>query len=529
MSNQKYFRHGSEELTSDAVGKKFVFSSFYAKVNPSRDALVAQLDRASDFGSEGYRFDSCRVHHFYPFLPSPQLALGITKANSLYWAFVKKTFMYSQMFRFVLAFVLTATITSVSVHGEEARWFKGNTHTHSFWSDGDEFPEMIADWYKTHGYDFLAFSDHNSIQDGDKWLPINDPHRPGILKKYVNRFGANWVTQRETNGTSEVKLKTFQEFQPLFEEKNKFLLLRGEEISAHAAKAPIHICAANLKSLIPPFSGDNVTEVIDGNLAAIFEQRKKTRQPVLAHVNHPNFQWAMTAEELMRVKNEKFFEVYNGHPHVHNDGDSTHAGTERIWDIMLTHRLTDLKLGVVYGMGTDDSHHYQTWGDHKNNPGEAWVMVRAKQLSAKALFEAMEKGEFYASSGVTLRDVRREKKSYAIEITPEAGVTYKIQFIGTRTGFDANSEPVNDSEGKPLNVTRRYSSSIGEVLKEVIGTSAVYDLNGDEIYVRAKITSSRLKHSDVRVTERNKDSVETYESAWTQPLVNTNVKRLTKK
>src|SRR5205814_702981 len=30
------------------------------------------------------------------------------------------------------------------------RWWKGNLHTHSFWSDGDDFPEMIADWYKRH-------------------------------------------------------------------------------------------------------------------------------------------------------------------------------------------------------------------------------------------------------------------------------------------------------------------------------------------------------------------------------------------
>src|SRR4051812_40680344 len=34
----------------------------------------------------------------------------------------------------------------------ETRWFKGNLHTHSLWSDGNDFPEMIADWYKSNGY-----------------------------------------------------------------------------------------------------------------------------------------------------------------------------------------------------------------------------------------------------------------------------------------------------------------------------------------------------------------------------------------
>ena len=47
---------------------------------------------------------------------------------------------------------------------QELKWFKGNTHTHSLWSDGNDFPEMITDWYKQKGYDFLAISDHNVLQ-----------------------------------------------------------------------------------------------------------------------------------------------------------------------------------------------------------------------------------------------------------------------------------------------------------------------------------------------------------------------------
>ena len=35
--------------------------------------------------------------------------------------------------------------------GNELQWYKGNIHTHTFWSDGDDFPEMVVDWYKNHG------------------------------------------------------------------------------------------------------------------------------------------------------------------------------------------------------------------------------------------------------------------------------------------------------------------------------------------------------------------------------------------
>ena len=48
-----------------------------------------------------------------------------------------------------------------------ARWWRGNLHTHSLWSDGDDFPEMITDWYQRHGYDFLAISDHNTLAAGE--------------------------------------------------------------------------------------------------------------------------------------------------------------------------------------------------------------------------------------------------------------------------------------------------------------------------------------------------------------------------
>ena len=42
------------------------------------------------------------------------------------------------------------TVNPQTVPAVDARWWKGNLHTHSLWSDGDHYPEMVADWYKTH-------------------------------------------------------------------------------------------------------------------------------------------------------------------------------------------------------------------------------------------------------------------------------------------------------------------------------------------------------------------------------------------
>jgi hypothetical protein len=213
----------------------------------------------------------------------------------------------------------------------------------------------------------------------------------------------------------------------------------------------------------------------------------------------------------MQVDGERFFEVYNGHPSVHNEGDDKHASTERVWDIILTERLAELGKPVMFGVGTDDSHQYHNEPNKLSHPGRGWVMVRAPKLTVDNLVTAMEAGDFYASSGVTLKDVRREKGQLSVEIEPEPGVTYTTEFIGTRKGYDRASTQVLGESGETLRVTRKYSKDIGAVLAKVEGTTASYALKGDEIYVRACVTSSKQK-ADPAIAAGE------FEQAWTQPL-----------
>src|SRR5206468_3726128 len=99
-------------------------------------------------------------------------------------------------------------------------------HTHSLWSDGDDFPEMVVDWYKLHGYDFLALSDHNVLQEGNWWVvATNNTSALKALPKYLRRFGSNWVEQTDYQGAHYVRLKTLTEFRDHFEAPNRFLLI----------------------------------------------------------------------------------------------------------------------------------------------------------------------------------------------------------------------------------------------------------------------------------------------------------------
>src|SRR6185295_15730437 len=187
----------------------------------------------------------------------------------------------------------------------------------------------------------------------------------------------------------------------------------------------------------------------------------------------------------------------NGHPTVYNDGDEVHASTDKIWDIVLTQRLTQYDGEIMYGVGTDDSHNYHKLGPKGSNSGRGWVVVRAKYLTPESIVNAMEAGDFYASSGVKLKDVQRSANGLSIEIDGEPGVTSTTMFIGTRKGYDKANQPVKAKSGETLRVTRRYSKDLGAVLAETKGTSASYTFKGDELYVRAKIISSKPKANGV--------------------------------
>jgi hypothetical protein len=333
--------------------------------------------------------------------------------------------------RATLAAVLLLAAAPLSAVPPAARWWKGNLHTHSLWSDGKEAPEKIARWYKSRGYNFLSLTEHN------------------ILKTLAAREGG-------------------------LEEPGRFLLLPGEEISGRFGRLPVHVNGIGLSEAVVP--------------------RSSTGLPMLAILNHPNFGWALSAEDLIGARGAGFFEVYSGHPEVNCEGDASHPGTERLWDLALAFRLETKSAAALYGVGVDDAHDYATEGPGRRNPGRGWIMVRAPELSAAALVAAMEAGDFYASSGVALKKLSREKGVLSLEVEAEEGVAYTTRFIGTRRGFD-----------------RGGRSDIGVVLAEVRGPSAAYALKGDELYVRALVVSSKPKANPVVPGE--------VEKAWVEPML----------
>jgi len=386
-----------------------------------------------------------------------------------------------------LLFILAIGLISCNMEVNEQHWQKGNLHTHSFWSDGDDFPEMIIDWYKENDYQFIALSDHNTIAEGVYWYKLKQSDlKNKTLDKYKKRFG-DWVESKNDSTGVYVRLKTFNEYKTKLDELNSFLIIKSEEVTSSFENKPVHINVTNIQEKIDPFKGSSVIEVMQKTIDAVNTQKKKLNIPMFAHINHPNFGYGISVEDLKKLNGERFFEVYNGHPAVHNEGDDLHIDLETMWDL-INISYYDNDKPLLLGIATDDSHNYHQRSTSLSNTGRGWVMVNSKKIETLSLIESMESGNFYSSSGIELKKVKRNNKRFVVEVEPNKGVNYEITFIGYRK---------DDSQT--------------QVLKTVKGNSASYIFNENDLFMRAKISSDEIKTNPYVKGETTQ--------AWTQPVI----------
>lgn len=419
----------------------------------------------------------------------------------------------------LVGILLSPCLASADINlkaSESLRWYKGNTHTHTLWSDGDAAPEFAAKWYKDRGYHFLCLSDHNILSDAnaEKWMVVGGKSEllPEQVELLRNLFGNDAVELRNVDGRDEMRLKTLPEIRTQFEESEKFLLIQAEEITCMSPK--VHVNAINLRDKITPVNSSAAEKSMQEAFQSIAAQEAQYGVPMFGHLNHPNWSDGVPVQSIVPTLDVTGFEVFNGHPGVRNWGNESRGmvNTDRIWDIVLSMRLANNPAARFLGFATDDTHDYFEEGPEFCNGARGWTMVLAEKLDADTITKAMKEGLFYSTSGVLLNSVEANDAEYRVVMEPLEGVTYTTQFIGTRQGFDTRVTPVLDAEGNPMpNFNHLYDDSIGVVLKEVAGDAATYAYEGNELYVRAKIISSKAKENPFAAGD--------FETAWTQPHV----------
>ncbi|MCH2613749.1 MAG: hypothetical protein MKZ70_03515, partial [Opitutales bacterium] len=133
---------------------------------------------------------------------------------------------------------------------DDLRWFKGNTHTHTLWSDGDDLPESVADWYKRHGYHFLVLSDHNILSRGEKWKALRADQALPVLAKAKKRWGKGHVKTRLLDGKKQVRLMELDEVRELLDEPGKCIMIEGLEMTTDPSGYSVNTNPMNISALI---------------------------------------------------------------------------------------------------------------------------------------------------------------------------------------------------------------------------------------------------------------------------------------
>src|ERR1700733_7621814 len=147
----------------------------------------------------------------------------------------------------ILAMILGGSCVCVAA----ADWYQGTTHTHTLNSDGDSTPDKVARWYREHGYDFIFITDHAMITDV---APLN----------------------------------------ALFGGSGQFLVMAGEEVTSNSNSPELHVHAnaLNPHTKIEAKIASGARDTLQMDLDAIGASGG------LAQINHPNFFWQLTADDV---------------------------------------------------------------------------------------------------------------------------------------------------------------------------------------------------------------------------------------
>jgi hypothetical protein len=294
--------------------------------------------------------------------------------------------------RILLIVVAVPLLAIPSLGGAQARWYRGNTHTHTLNSDGDSPPDSAARWYRDHGYQFLFITDHEKQTDP---APLNE------------RFGA----------------------------PGRFLLIAGQEVTQRVADSThyrgtrqAHVNSLGAGSVVMPQGERGLARGITMRQGYADNVARIRAAGGIPQINHPNFVWSVRLEDLVALPDSVLLEIANAHTGVNNAGDDQSPSTEALWDSLLTRGKT------IFGVADDDAHSFKPEDADSyalTRPGRGWIVVRADTLTADAILSGIRRGDFYSSTGVMLDSLSASPNEIRLSITPYQQTRYLTEFIGT--------------------------------------------------------------------------------------------------
>lgn len=404
------------------------------------------------------------------------------------------------------------------------RFYRGQFHTHTYWSDGRAFPEQAIRIYQEHGYDFLGISDHNQYDVGRKVKGLGGRGiSPAIFEAYKAEFPDMVETVKTPKGTTAVVLSPISKLRKRFEKPGKFLLLDAVEATSGVLDKTtgighqVHMNYLNVPgvpSYVKAFpANETVRDRIRNTEASVTKLAAELKRETMFILNHPFWQWYdILPEDLIALPQVRFFELSNGGSgyKAPNGLPTDGFDQDRFWDIVNAFRARRGQ-PLLLGVGNDDTHCY--FGEpavklpRSCMPFGAWNYVRAESLTAEALLKAMKAGDFACCTGFEPEDFAFDKKTgtLTVSVAGRKDKVRTIEFIVTKKDF--SEKPIKTLVVHPAEVSdpakaKRFErtvnlydmTKIGCVVKKVSGkiggpVKASYTMAPDDLYVRARVIS----------------------------------------
>lgn len=289
---------------------------------------------------------------------------------------------------------------------------KGQLHAHTNRSGDSDTPAAeVHAWYQRRGYDFVVFTDHDRVTD----TPDTDLLTvPGIE-----------ITQNSRTC----------EPQP-----------RGGDACL------MHVNGLFVEPAVGTSAAPDPPETLERRQVYGYGVDVARSLGALPMLNHPNMQFGADGDVILFLAQKHgllLMEVLNQASDSRNEGDAAHPSTERLWDTALTGGAR------IFATAGDDAHHYDDAAAARARGEEVFVgdlgfVVVRSDKTTPAIRAALERGDFYASTGVILSRLELTTESIAIETAGDGGHAFEVigtggqllsRSAGNKLAFDPRSAP----------------------------------------------------------------------------------------
>ena len=328
---------------------------------------------------------------------------------------------------------------------KEGNFYKSNLHIHTNISDGKMSVEEVKNEYQKRGYSIVAFTDHEVML----------PHKELNDENFLAITSVEHVIDMPTPTRAFSNLKTMHinlyspellnNYSPIFSEIHMWLEHSKQYLTDEMKRANYKRC----------YSTENINHML----------RTANEYGFLVSFNHPV--WSLTNySDYCGLNGFWGVEVFN----------NTAVNWGQVETVIPFDDL--LRQGKrVVPLATDDSHSLQDCFGGFN-------MIKAKDLSYNSVFDAMKKGDLYASTGPEIYELYIEDGVVHISCSPA------MQILLTS---DRRYAICKRAEGEPLTGATFDIKNFIEENKEIMSKTnqqpyiriTIKDATGNNAYTRA--------------------------------------------